>query len=263
MGMLKAARQEGHRVPANVLSVKAPSRVKSDREALGYADAVAILTLVLARPDGARWVAALLQGLRQGEALGLTWDAVNFTDRELDVSWQLQSLPYLDTKNKAAGFRVPDGYEARHLTHAYHLVRPKTTSGQRVVPLAPWMGESLQQWRQVAPENPWGLVWCGVDTRNGRVRPTPMRGVTDRRIWEGLQDAADVRHPSGRHYTMHEARNTAATMLFEAEVDPKTITQILGHSSIIVSRGYQTVSRAEARKALEKVAARLQLGMGG
>ena len=53
----------------------------------------------------------------------------------------------------------------------------------------------------------------------------------------------------------HSLENTLR--LFEAGVDAKVITQILGHSSIVTSRGYQTVSREVTRDAMERVAKRL------
>ena len=257
MGMLKAARLEGHRVPANVTEVAAPAKAISDREAIPVDGAVTMLGHAADQADGSRWVAALLQGVRQGERLGLTWDAVDFDTGEIDVSWQLQPLPYLDRTNKAAGFRVPDGFEARHLVHSYHLTRPKTARGQRIIPMVPWLASALQAWQQVAPRNPWGLVWATTDTRYGRERPTPLRSADDLADWKALQDAAGVRHPSGRHYVDHEARNTTATLLFEAGVDAKVITAILGHSSIVTSRSYQTVSRPALRDAMEQVARRL------
>ena len=42
---------------------------------------------------------------------------------------------------------------------------------------------------------------------------------------------------------LHEARNTTATLLVEAGVDPKIIKAILGHSSIVTSRGYLHVNQ--------------------
>jgi site-specific recombinase XerD len=66
-------------------------------------------------------------------------------------------------------------------------------------------------------------------------------------------------HPSGRYYVPHEARHTTATLLLEAGVDHHVITAILGHSSIVTSRGYQHVRTQLASKALEQIAAQLQL----
>lgn len=248
--MLKAAKAEGHTVPDNVFAVRRPTKAVSDRDAIPLPDALRLLESARTGPDAARWVAALLQGMRKGEIYGLTWDAVDLDRGLIDISWQLQALTYAD---RAAGtFQVPDGYEVRHLTGAIHLVRPKTSSGLRIVPLVPWMRAALTEWEQVAPANPWGLVW----TENGQ---RPMRDKIGTQAWHGLQATAGVVHPAGRPYTLHEARHTAATLLLEAGVDPEVIKAIMGHSSIVTTRGYQHVSQALARKALEDVAARLNL----
>src|SRR5512139_2189891 len=132
MGMLRAAILEGHPVPQRVLLSPAPATVVSDRGAIPPEDVKRIFEAIGQRPDAVRWVAAFLQGMRQGEVLGLTWDAVDFDRGRLDVSWQLQTLPYVDHRDKARGFRVPDEFEARHLVDAYHLTRPKTQAGTRI-----------------------------------------------------------------------------------------------------------------------------------
>jgi integrase len=108
---------------------------KSDREDIPLMDALAILAVASELPHGTRWATALLHGMRQGECLGLTWDAIDFENDVMSLEWQLQPLPYIDRKNKALGFRVPDDFEASHLVDAYHLVRPKSKAGVRTFPL--------------------------------------------------------------------------------------------------------------------------------
>ena len=249
MVMLKAAMQEGAAVPANVLGVKRPQPGEPDRDAIPLPHALAILQAASSRPDASKWAAAFLQGLRQGERLGLTWECVDLDKGLIDVSWQLQRLPYDD--REAGTFRVPVGFTARQLVGAAHLVRPKSRKGWRVIPLVPWMRDALQSWKETAPANAHGLVWA----EDGR----PTRKVTDADEWRELQDVAGVRHASGRYYYGHEARHTTATLLLELGVDPHTVTAILGHSSILVSRGYQTVNQALALQAMEGVAERLKL----
>ena len=39
----------------------------------------------------------------------------HFDAGTITIEWQLQPLPYRDKTNRAAGFRVPDGYTVRHL----------------------------------------------------------------------------------------------------------------------------------------------------
>lgn len=261
MGMLKAALLEGHRVPPNVLLVQAPVKAAHDRDAIPLEDVKAILAEA-AKGNGARWVMALLQGMRQAEVLGLTWDAIDLERGVVDVSWQLQPLPYLD---RAAGtFRVPDGYEARHLVHAYHLTRPKTSSGQRIIPLVPWTVAALRRWREDGwTDNPWGLLWTDLDTRYGRAEVRPLRASVDRAAWADLQARAGVAHASGRPYVLHEARHAAASLLLELGVDPKVVEAIMGHSSILTTRGYQHVSQELSRRAMEDMAARIGLQIEG
>jgi hypothetical protein len=182
----------------------------------------------------------------------LTWDQVDLDAEQIAVSWQLQALPYLD--RKAGTFRLPDGYEVRQLHRSQHLVRPKTGSGYRLIPAVMQMADALREWRAVAPESPHGLVWPRV--KDGH----PADVKDDLAEWKALQDTVGVRHPSGRHYVLHEARNTTATLLMEARVPNVVITAILGHSSIVVSHGYMHVGQGPAREAMEAVAERLAIG---
>jgi integrase len=266
--MLADAVIEGHQIPQRVLMLDNPTVGVSDRDAIPLPDALAMLNIAAGQVGGSRWVAAFLQGMRQGECLGLCWEAVS--GGTVDVSWQLQAIPYMHgcgrdgNKQKCGrrfggdcpdrGLRVPDGYEYRQLDGNLCLVRPKTEKGQRVIPLVPWMVDALAAWRTVAPASPHGLVWPRLDGR-------PRTSAADREDWHQLQDDAGVQGP-GRYYHLHEARHTTATLLLEVGVDPEVVKSVLGHSSIVTSRGYQHVSQTMARKAMEQIAEKLQLTSG-
>ncbi|MCI7551486.1 MAG: site-specific integrase [Arcanobacterium sp.] len=249
--LLRDARADGYLVDDTALLAKIARPAVNHRQALTVEQATAVLDVAAREPMGSRWVAALLQGMRQGECLGLTWECVDFERRLIDVSWQLQELAYED---KAADrIRVPDGYEARRLYGTYHLTRPKTHAGQRIIPMVPWMEAALAAWRERAPYSVWGLVWCRDDG-------TPMNSKHDLHRWKMLQREAGVARPDGKPFVLHEARNTCATLLLEAGVDIEVIKTILGHSSIAMSRAYMRVNEELTRDALEKVAQRLRLG---
>lgn len=247
LNMLRDATREGHPVPQRVLLTKAPPVPKSDRQPLTPAEAIACLAVAATLPHGLRWLVALLHGMRQGECLGTTWDAINLDAGTLTVEWQLQRLNYRDPKNKAAGFRVPDDLEARHLHAAWHLTRPKSRAGLRVITLLPTEVAALQEWRKVAPPNPWGLVW---PNQHGR----PALHTHDLAEWHAIQGTAGVGHPDGRYYHVHECRNFNATALNEAKVDPQTVMSLLGHSDITTSRGYMLTALDSKRQATELVA---------
>lgn len=249
--MLRDALVEGHAVPARLLELDVPDRGESTRGAIPLPAALAILSTAATRPDGSRWVAALLQGVRPAECRGLTWECVDLDRDEVDISWQLASLPYKIARDRSSGFRVPTGYTARHLTGAYHLVRPKTAKGRRVIPLVPWLHDALERWKIMAPPNPYGLVWAG---KHGR----PMNDVHDRDAWRALCAEAGV-----GPYDLYACRHTTVTLLTEAGVQPEVIRAIVGHASAAATRVYTHVQLASLRVALGDLAETLKLTEGG
>ena len=251
MRMLKAALDEGHTIPARVIAVKGPTKAVSDRTAMTVDEALLMLSQAGQLPHGSRWLAAFLQGARQGECLGLTWP--NAAEGRLRLAWQLQPLPYSVARDRSSGFRVPDGYDARQLEGRMHLVRPKSKAGWRVAPIVSPMQTALDHWRSIGPPSPHGLVWPAPDGR-------PRDENDDRAEWYDMQDAAGVRHPEGRHYFVHEARHTTATLLRALGVEEADRVAIMGHSSYASTIAYEHVDLTSIRVALERVAERLQLG---
>lgn len=241
--MLRDALVEGHAVPARILEVQGPKKAANDRTAIPVDQALRILHVATARDDAPRWVSALLQGMRQGESLGLEWSRVDLKACTVDVSWQLQWL--------ADAAPVPDGWEERRLDGIprARLTRPKTSSGRRVIPLVPWMTAALVKARDEWTPNQWGLVW----TDDGQ----PIKDDHDRATWRAIQTQANAAHPSGRPWHLHEMRHTTATLLAEQGVDRSVIEAILGQAVLVES--YLHVSQEPVRRALEGVAARLAL----
>lgn len=256
MRMLKAASLDGYAIPPNVLLAEKPKKSVHDRQAIPFENTLRVLEHIADMRDGSRWALAFLQGLRQAEALGLTWDALDLDAGTLTISWQVKSLRYVDRANPAAGFVMPDGYEARHIVGATHLVRPKSSAGWRVIPLVPWAVNALRAWRDVEPPGETGLVWPG---RTVRGATWPRNPAADRDQWAAIQKAVGIRHPSGRPYHVHEIRNTTATLLMQLRVPESVRIAIMGHSSIAVTQGYEYVDLAESRRALEQAAERLAL----
>lgn len=263
--ILKDARRDGHQVPAAATDVPPPSAGLTDRDAIPLEDAALILAWITEhRTDRTRWAAALLQGMRQAECLGLTWAALNLETGTADISWQRMPLTWQhgcaeDPCGKkrgadcyARGFIYPDDYEVKPMHGRVHWARPKSTAGHRVIPLVPWMVDALREWREVAPTSELDLVWPRLD---GLSRDED----DDLQDWKDIQEAAGVAHETGRRYVLHEARHTTATLLHEAGVDSEIIRMIVGHSSMASTRGYLHLSDKRAREALEQIATQLQL----
>nr|WP_246276241.1 tyrosine-type recombinase/integrase [Curtobacterium albidum] len=274
---LRDAEREG-RVTRNVTTlVDAPKRGRVSLVTLDAAAGVRILEHA-AREDvrlGSRWAAALLTGARQGEALGLEIDRV--TD-VLDLSWQLQRLTWSHGCALTAGgparcgsvrgsdcpdryLRTPSDREHRHLTGGLWLSRPKSAAGWRVLPLVEPL-RSIMERRIVtaaSEPNPHGLVWTAEPKRDANVEtPRPLDGApidprADNEAWHALLSRVGV--PDAR---LHDARHTTADLLWEAGVSEAVIIEILGHSSISMSRRYRSRgNQVLLRDALSKVSALL------
>ncbi|WP_341258302.1 tyrosine-type recombinase/integrase [Gordonia malaquae] len=255
--MLSDAVAEGYRVPQHARESGSPGAGHSTRQSLSAADSARILKVAATRPDVSRWVAALVEGLRPAEALGLTWEMIDLKTETMTLAWQLKALPYIERRKPESGFRVPRGFESRHVHGAYHLVRPKTRAGSRVIPLVPWLVTALAEWADCAPPSPAGLVWPRSDG-------TPRSAEFDRKEWYDLVDEAKVTVtlPDGttRRPLLYEARHTAATLLLANGIDETTIKAILGHSSVLSTQSYLHTDRTRTRAALAASAEIVGLG---
>jgi integrase len=256
--MLADAVAEGYMVPQRAREAGSPGSGQSPRQPLSAQAAAKILTVASSRPDASRWVAALVEGLRPAEALGLTWDMVDLKAETMTLAWQLKALPYVESRRPESGFRVPRGFESRHLQGAYHLVRPKTRAGSRVIPLVSWLAQALSSWASRAPSSPCGLVWPRGDG-------APRSAEFDRRQWYEIVEEAGVTvilpDGSSRRPLLYEARHTAATLLLANGIDETTIKAVLGHSSVLSTQSYLHTDMTRTRAAL---AASAQIvGLGG
>lgn len=255
--LLTDAVAEGYQVSQRARETGGLGAGPSSRRALSNSDAMQVLVAVSKRPDASRWVAALVEGLRPAEALGLTWDMVDLDAATMTLAWQLKTLPYREHRSPASGFRVPRGFESRHLVGAYHLVRPKTRAGIRVVPMVPWLVDALSAWRRHAPSSPFDLVWPRDDG-------SPRSPEFDRAQWYEIADRAGVTVtlPDGltRRPLLYEARHTAATLLLANGIDETTIKAVLGHSSVLSTQAYLHTDHARTRWAL--VASAKSVGLG-
>lgn len=260
--ILDSARAE-RLVQRNVVDdVRPPRAAKGARGALTTDQALAILAAAAAMPDagGARWWLKLLGGPRQGEILGATLDDLDLDGGYLRVSWKLEQIAREHGCNGTCGYRqaarcpdarwrIPDGFEHRHLTGAWHLTRPKSRTG-RVVPLIPQLAEAIRRHLAATAHwpNPHGLIWRNPDG-------SPITKADDGAQWRDLLERAGVitaeqNRPGGTALTGHCARHTTVTVLASLGVDHQLIGEIVGHSSVQVTEMYRHAQADEKRAAM-------------
>lgn len=249
---LRAARLEGYRVPDQILQAKKIAPSANARAQIPLDKTLRILKAARERGnDFSRWDAAFLQSIRQGEALGLLDEMIDFRNHRLKIWWELQELK--KDPGSASGYHVPAQFEAQQIEGRFWLLQPKSKSSRRAIPMIPAFERSLAEWLECRPNSPYGLVW---PRENG----LPRIAAQDRREFCELQDLARAwKQPGDKptYYVPHEARHTAISLLLELKVPREIIEAIAGHSKLV--ENYVHVDEAQIQSALEDLGGVLKL----
>jgi integrase len=176
---------------------------------------------------------ALALGLRQGEALGLRWDDIDFSADTLRVSHQLQRI---DSK----------------LT----LVPPKTDKSRRTLVMPSMIVDGLREHekRQIAEK-----LWAGSKWQeSGLVFANRFGGPTQaRRVIEQFHDA--LAQAGMRRVRFHDLRHSCATLLLVQGISPRVVMEVLGHSEIALTmNAYSHVVPELQREAANRMQAILE-----
>jgi len=180
----------------------------------------------------AAYVLILILGLRKGEVLGLTWEAIDFVNEEISIGQQLQRV-------------------RRELL----LRETKTEASNATLPLPEICANALRGRRAIqdADRAEQGEAWRGQPVGSGLVFTghfgTPIDPRTVNRRFADQYLAAGV-----RPIRVHDARKTCATLLVDLDVHPRIIMRILRHADVSVTMEiYAKASSSQTRDALRRL----------
>jgi integrase len=168
----------------------------------------------LAATQGARlypaWLLFLTLGLRRGEVLGLKWDAVDLATGRLSI---------------AATRVVTSAGQAIEST-------PKTESGKRYIDVGPRVVAVLKSHHATyaAEKLHAGDAYHDDGFVFANELGQPLHPATISDLWDRA-----IRDLGMRPIRLHDARHSAASAMLSAGVPVTTVSQILGHSTPVIT----------------------------
>ncbi len=169
-------------------------------------------------------ILCLFTGIRVGELCALTWEKISLSDKTICICQTIQRIQE----------RNPEGRK----THII-IASPKSNSANRMIPISSILFELLKKY----PLRQTGYFLSGSTSKIIEPRRVQYR------FHKILKECGIDRK------NFHILRHTFATRCVEANIDIKTLSEILGHSSVnITMNRYVHPSLSLKRDSMERLA---------
>ncbi len=184
-------------------------------------------TVLSGRPNHFGIILCLYTGLRLGELLALTWN-------DIDLSAGILSV------DKTSCFLTENG------KYQCYVSRPKTQSSIRIIPLSKGLISELKRIKKTSKSE------FVISTRNG--------GHVSNRSYQTTY-ARILKKAKVRYRNFHVLRHTFATRALECGADIKTVSEVLGHKSPVITMNRYVHSMLDTkRKMVESITKELFFG---
>ena len=215
-------------IPSNPVTktVKLPNPIESKKRVLTIGEQTKFMEYAKYTANYPQYLFILNTGVRTGELIGLKWEDVDFDRRIISIR---RSMEY------------------RYSTGDWRIGPPKTKKSYREIPMTEDCAEMLKELKKkvelgkLVQEEFKDFVFIN---RKG----TPTKNSTYDANIAKLTKQAGIKETN-----FHTLRHTFATRCIEAGMRPKTLQQILGHSSINITMNlYVHVTDDEKMKEMQK-----------
>ncbi len=160
----------------------------------------------------------LYTGLRIGEICGLKWEDVNFNGKSLEVKRTIERIKNTDEATKEKTILIAS--------------TPKSDTSNRIVPIPDFLIPFLQEFK----------------TKDQYYILSNSEKLYDPRQFESFY-ARFLKKCNVNYANFHTIRHTFATRSIESKMDIKTLSEILGHSSIEITLKLYVHPSYELKKA--------------
>ena len=226
-------------IPKNYVEyVIIPKVIKREMRVLTVAEHEKVLNTIIHtdEPYAFGVFLCLTTGIRIGELCALTWENIDFVNEKLKVRKTLQRLMKLED----------DGSDAKTMIY---IGTPKSEASIRDIPLNDYLLKSLMlHMERMAEKFGNSIISPNEYVITHRINH-PVEPKTMQEYFEKVVSISGIKKAN-----FHALRHTFATRALESGIDFKTLSILLGHSSVEVTiNRYAHVLEAPKRKAMNEI----------